>query len=83
MGVLRIMRERNISVPEKMRIVSLTGCYVGNLLEKSLTSFELPAVEIGRNASRMIIEEIESPANKKPGTQHLTFAASLSERESS
>ena len=82
-AALRITRERNISVPEQMRIVSLTGCYVGNLLEKSLTSFELPAAEIGGNATRMIIEEIESPANKKPSIQHLTFAASLSERESS
>lgn len=83
MAALRITRQRGINVPEQIRIVSLTGCYVGNLLEKSLTSFELPAVEIGANAARMVIEEIESPVGKKPSIQHLTFAASLSERESS
>lgn len=83
MAALRILRQRNINVPEQIRIVSLTGCYVGNLLEKSLTSFELPAVEIGENAARMIIEDIESPSNRKPSIQHLMFAASLSERESS
>ena len=83
MAALRILRQRNINVPEQIRIVSLTGCYVGNLLEKSLTSFELPAVEIGENAARMIIEDIESPSNRKPSIKHLTFAASLSERESS
>lgn len=83
MAALRITRERNIPVPEKIRIVSLTGCYIGNLLERSLTSFELPAAEIGTNAARMVIEEIESPAGKKPSTQHLMFAASLSERQSS
>ena len=83
MAALRITRERNIPVPEKIRIVNLTGCYIGNLLERSLTSFELPAAEIGTNAARMVIEEIESPAGKKPSTQHLRFAASLSERQSS
>ena len=83
MAALRITRELGIKVPEQIRIVSLTGCYVGNLLERSLTSFELPAVEIGTNAARMVIEEIEAPIGKKPSIQHLTFAASLSERESS
>ena len=70
-------------MPEKIRIVSLTGCYVGDLLERSLTSFELPATEIGTNAARMVIEEIEAPKDKKPSIQHLMFAAALSERESS
>lgn len=83
MAALRIARERGIDVPGKLRVVSLTGCYVGHLLERSLTSFELPAKEIGTNAARMVIEEIESPVGSKPSIQHLTFAASLSERESS
>ena len=83
MAALRVLRKRGIRVPEQVRIVSLTGYSVGNLLEKSLTSFELPAVEIGVNAARMVIEEIESPAGNKPGIKHLTLAATLSERESS
>ena len=80
---MKVLHERNINVPEKIRIVSLTGCFIGNLLEKTLTSFELPAVEIGENAARMVIKEIESPIGDKPSIQHLMFAASLSERESS
>ena len=83
MAALRIARERGIDVPGKIRMVSLTWCSIGNLLEKSLTSFELPAVEIGTNAARMVIEEIESPVGNKPSIQHLMFVASLSERESS
>ena len=83
MAAMKVLHERNINVPEKIRIVSLTGCFIGNLLEKTLTSFELPAVEIGENAARMVIKEIESPIGDKPSIQHLMFAASLSERESS
>ena len=83
MAAMKVLKERNIKVPEKVKIVSLTGFSIGNFLEKSMTSFELPAQEIGQNAARMIIQEIEAPANKKPSVQHLTFSASLSERESS
>lgn len=83
MAALRVLRVRKINVPEQIKIVSLTGYSVGNLLEKSLTSFELPAVEIGINAARMIIEEIEAPADNKPAMKNLVLAASLSERESS
>ena len=83
MAAMKVLHERHINVPEKIRIVSLTGCFIGNLLEKTLTSFELPAVEIGENAARMVIKEIESPIGDKPSIQHLMFAASLSERESS
>ncbi len=83
MAALRLLRERGIKVPEQVKIVSLTGYSVGNLLERSLTSFELPAVEIGSTATRMVIEEIEAPKNDKPAVKHIVLAASLSERESS
>ena len=83
MAALKILRERNIKVPEEIRIVSLTGFSIGNFLETSLTSFELAAKEIGESAARMVIQEIEAPAENKPRAKHLTFAATLSERESS
>ena len=83
MAALKILRERNIKVPEQIRIVSLTGFSIGNFLETPLTSFELAAKDIGESAARMVIEEIEAPADKKPRVKHLTFAATLSERESS
>lgn len=83
MAALRLLRERNIKVPDKIKVVSLTGYSVGNLLERSLTSFELSAKEIGDSATQIVIEEIEAKADNKPLVRHLTFAATLSERESS
>ena len=83
MAALRLVRERNIPVPEQIRIVSLTGCSVGHLLEKSLTSFEIPAKLIGETAAKMVIAEIEAPKGSKPPVQSITLPASLSERESS
>lgn len=80
MAALKILRERNINVPEQIKIISLTGFSIGNFLEKSLTSFELPAKEIGRTAAKLVIQEIE---NKNSQVQRLIFNAALSERESS
>ena len=38
--------------------------------------------EVGAKAAKMLIEEIEAPSGQKPGVQHLSFSASLVERES-
>ncbi len=48
-----------------------------------MTALEIPAQEMGEKATRMVIDEIEAPADDKPSVQHLVFPASLVERESS
>lgn len=83
MAALRALKDRKIRVPEQMRLVSLTGHSVGELLETTMTALEIPAQEMGEKATRMVIDEIEAPAEEKPSVQHLVFPASLVERESS
>lgn len=83
MAALRALKDRRIRVPEQMRLVSLTGHSVGELLETTMTALEIPAQEMGAKATRMVIDEIEAPAEEKPSVQHLVFPASLVERESS
>lgn len=82
LGAMRLLKERGINVPTQMRLLSLTGHAIGGMLETSMTSFELPAREMGEKITRMIIEEIEAPSDRKPSPQHLVFNASLVERES-
>ena len=82
-GALRALKDRQMSVPRDIRVISLTGNAIGDMLETSLTALEIPAYEIGRKAARMLIEEIEAPEGAKPPAQHLSFAATLVERESS
>ena len=82
-GALRALKDRNIRVPEDIKLVSLTGHSVGAMLETSMTSLEIPAKEIGEKATQMVISEIEAPADAKPSVQNLVFPASLVERESS
>lgn len=82
-GAIRALKERNLIIPDDIRLVSLTGHSIGSMLETTMTSMEIPAHEMGKKATRMIVEEIDSPAEQKPSAQHLVFDTILVERESS
>lgn len=83
MAALRALKKNGLSVPDQVKLVSMTGYSVGELLETSMTSLEIPAEELGVKATQMLLEEIEAPDQSKPSVQHLVFPASLVERESS
>lgn len=83
MAAIRALNDQGIRVPEQIRVVSLTGHSVGELLETTMTSLEMPADEMAKKATQLIIGEIESDSSKKPKPKHIVFPASLIERESS
>lgn len=81
-GAMRALKENGLKVPEQIRLISLTGHVIGGMLETTMSSMEMPAREMGANAARITIEEIEAPSDQKPSPQHLVFSPSLVERES-
>ena len=81
LGALRALKELDISCPEKIKIISLTGFSLGPMLETSMTSMEVPSPEMGKAALRLLIDQIESGDKKKPSLQHIVFNATLTERE--
>lgn len=83
MAALRALKVHSLRVPDDVRLVSLTGHSIGNMLETTMTSLEIPAYEMGTKAVKMLIDEIDAPKDIKPSPQHLVFSASLVERESS
>lgn len=82
LGALRALREQERLVPDEVRVISLTGHAIGGMLETTMTSMELPAEEMGQQAARMAIEEIESDPNRPLTCKRLIFPAALVERES-
>ncbi len=82
LGVMRALTENRLRIPDDIRVLSMTGHRVGDMLETSLTSMELPGLEIGSCAADMIIRTIEAGSDARHPTQHLTFSAVLAERES-
>ena len=63
-------------------VLSMTGHRVGDMLESSLTSMELPGIEIGARAADQLIDLIERDEKKKTSVKELRFEAKLVERES-
>lgn len=83
LGVLRVLAEQGICVPEQIKVLSLTGHAVGRMLQCSMTSLEMPAHQMGEKAAQMIISDIDALAeDKKPSTLHISFPYTLVERES-
>lgn len=80
-GAIRALKERKIEIPEKIKVISLHGHSIGGMLETTMTSMEMPAKEMGEQVTKMIIKDIEAKREEKPSLQHLVFAASLVERE--
>lgn len=80
-GVIRALKDKNIPVPNKVKVISLTGHSIGGMLETTMTSMEVPSKEMGEKAAKMIIDEIESNLPNGPALQHVVLEASLVERE--
>ena len=82
-GVLRALKERGLRAPEDIKVVSMTGHRVGDMLETSLTSAELPGGDMGARAASLLIDQIESEPGREQPLQHIQYTAKLMERESS
>lgn len=82
LGAIRALKERNILISQQVKLLSLTGHSIGGMLETSMTSMEMPASEIGKSASQLLIDIIKSSSNTKSSLQHIIFEPSLIERES-
>ena len=81
LGVLRALKEQGIRVPEQVKVISMTGHAIGEMLETSMTSMEMPAFEMGEKAAQLTIMEIESPSEKAPTPQSIRFPYTLTQRE--
>ena len=81
-GAIRTIKELGFSIPDQVKLVSLTGHSIGGMLEPSMTSMELPAIDMGKKAARLIIDEIMAPAGLKRNCLHCVFDTSLVKRDS-
>lgn len=81
-GAMRALHDNGLSVPEDIRLLSMTGHQLSDMLTPSLTSMELPAFEIGQRATDMALQMISAGHETRPSVQRLSFKATLRERES-
>ena len=82
-GAIRALKEYGMTIPDDIRLISLTGHSIGSMLETTMSSMEIPAHEMGEKAARMIITDINTKEEKKGKPEHLVYEAVWTERESS
>jgi DNA-binding LacI/PurR family transcriptional regulator len=80
-GAMQIFKKRGFKIPEDIAFVGFTESKMGAIIEPPLTSVLQPALEIGREAARILIEQIENPETFKPQT--IVLNGQLNIRESS
>lgn len=81
-GAIRALKEAGKQIPKDVKIMSLTGHEIGNMLETTMTSMEMPAFEIGKKAAQILIEDIENNVVNKSKAPQLIYESTLCERES-
>ena len=80
MGVLRSAKELGYRIPDDLKIISLTGHSMGNLLETKITSMEMPLDLIANKSVELLIDKI-SCNSQYSQIEHITFNTSLNIRE--
>lgn len=82
MGTLRQLKKMNLNVPDEVKIISLTGYSIGDMLDIKLSSVDLPLEKIGISALNRLIADIEHPDQDPIEIEHDIYSTKLTIRES-
>lgn len=80
-GAMQVFKKRGFNIPKDIAFVGFTESKMGTIIDPPLTSVLQPAKEIGREAARIVLEQIENPVTFKP--QIIVLNGQLNIRESS
>lgn len=80
-GAMQVFKKKGFMIPKDIAFVGFTESRMGSIIDPPLTSVLQPAKEIGREAARILIEQIENPLTFKP--QIIVLNGQLNVRESS
>jgi len=80
-GAIQVFKKNGFLIPKDIAFVGFTESKMGSIIDPPLTSVLQPAHEIGREAARTLIEQIENPTAYT--TQIIVLNGQLNCRESS
>ena len=80
-GAMQVFKRNGFSIPKDIAFVGFTESKMGTIIDPPLSSVLQPAKDIGREAARVLIEQIENPKTFKP--QIIVLNGQLNIRESS
>ena len=59
MGAMMAIKEKGLKIPEDVAIVGFSNWFFGELMDPSLTTVDQPGFEMGQEAARLLIRQIE------------------------
>jgi LacI family transcriptional regulator len=80
LGVKAALRERGLQVPQDISLVGFDNVPLARFLDPPLTTIHLPALELARKASQMLVKLIKG---EQPQPKNILLNTNLVVRESS
>lgn len=59
MGAMMAIKEKGLKIPQDVAIVGFSNWFFGELMDPSLTTVDQPGFEMGQEAARLLIRQIE------------------------
>jgi LacI family transcriptional regulator len=59
MGAITVLRDQGIKIPQDVAVAGFSNWFYGQLMEPSLTTVDQPGFEMGQEAARLLIRQIE------------------------
>ena len=82
MGIIKVAREENISLPEELAVTGFTGSEAAAVITPALTTMEHPLERLGAVAARRLIELIEDSVFYQVETHEIILKSKLKIRRS-
>jgi len=60
MGAMMAIKEKGLKIPTDIAVVGFSNWFFGELMEPSLTTVDQPGFEMGQEAARLLIRQIET-----------------------
>jgi LacI family transcriptional regulator len=83
MGVMMAIKEKGLKIPQDVAVVGFSNWFCGELMEPSLTTVDQPGFEMGQEAARMLIKQIEMKDKPEPVLETKILKTKLVIRNSS
>lgn len=83
MGAMMSIKEKGLKIPQDIAIVGFSNWFFGEVMDPSLTSVDQPGFEMGQEAARMLIKQIESKGKSEPILETKILKTKLIIRDSS
>ena len=80
-GAMNVFKKHGFKVPEDIAFVGFSESKMGSMVEPALSSVKQPTFEIGKQAAKLLLDQIEAGTNHTPQT--LKLDGELHIRESS